>query len=234
MGQESTTVPNWRWTVAEARTAPLEPGRASSSLFRHGSMNLRWYAPIGHDGQTPHEQDEVYAVASGRGSFRVGRVRLSFGPGDLLFVPAGVEHRFEDFSADFGAWVLFWGPSGGETARSAGGADGAESWRWTVQAAEAAPREPDDPFAANLFRHASMNLWWYAPRGRDPQEPHEQDEIYFVESGSGRFLADGRRTPFGPGDALFVPAGAEHRFEDFSDDLAAWAVFWGQSGGEVA
>jgi mannose-6-phosphate isomerase-like protein (cupin superfamily) len=232
MSQGSTLEPKWRWTVAEARRAPLEPGRASPSLFRRGTMNLRWYAPRGRDDQTPHEQDEVYAVASGRGSFSVDRVRLPFGPGDLLFVPAGVEHRFEDFSADFGAWVLFWGPTGGETARTAAGADRAEGWRWTVADAEAAPRERDDPFAARLFRHASMNLWWYAPRGRDPQDPHEQDEIYFVESGSGRFLADGQGTAFGPGDVLFVPAGAAHRFEDFSDDLAAWAVFWGPAGGE--
>jgi hypothetical protein len=32
----------------------------------------------------------------------------------MLFVPAGVEHRFEDFSDDFAVWVVFWGPDGGE------------------------------------------------------------------------------------------------------------------------
>jgi len=34
----------------------------------------------------------------------------------LLFVPAGVEHRFEHFSEDFSTWVVFYGPRGGETA----------------------------------------------------------------------------------------------------------------------
>jgi len=32
----------------------------------------------------------------------------------VLFVPARVEHRFEEFSDDFATWVIFWGPKGGE------------------------------------------------------------------------------------------------------------------------
>jgi len=31
-------------------------------------------------------------------------------------VPAGQRRRFENFSADFGAWVFFYGPEGGEAA----------------------------------------------------------------------------------------------------------------------
>ena len=50
--------------------------------------------------------------------------------------------------------------------------------------------------------------------------------------GTGTFVHDGERTPFGPGDALFVAAGREHRFEDFSDDFATWVIFWGPPGGE--
>lgn len=37
-----------------------------------------------------------------------------------------------------------------------------------------------------------------------------------------------------PGDLPFVPAGVEHRFEDFTDDLAAGVVCYGQDGGERA
>jgi hypothetical protein len=32
----------------------------------------------------------------------------------MLFVPAGVVHRFEDFSDDLAIWVMFYGPEGGE------------------------------------------------------------------------------------------------------------------------
>lgn len=39
--------------------------------------------------------------------------------------------------------------------------------------------------------------------------------------------------PFGPGDFLVVAAPTEHRFEDFSDDLLVWRVFYGAKGGEI-
>ena len=51
---------------------------------------------------------------------------------------------------------------------------------------------------------------------------------------SGTFVCDGERTAFETGDALFAPAGAVHRFEDFSDDLAVWVMFYGAEGGEAA
>ena len=47
------------------------------------------------------------------GFFCDGETR-DFAAGELLFVPAGVEHRFLDFSDDFVTWVLFYGPEGGE------------------------------------------------------------------------------------------------------------------------
>lgn len=87
--------------------------------------------------------------------------------------------------------------------------------------------------SAEAFRHGSLLVKVYAPRGHDPQTPHKQDEIYVVMTGRGRFVADGVSRDFGPGDMLFVAAGVVHRFEDFSDDLALWVVFWGQDGGEL-
>ena len=53
-------------------------------------------------------------VAEGRGQFRNGEAVHRFGPGDVLFVPAGVVHRFEEFSDDLVVWVFFYGPEGGE------------------------------------------------------------------------------------------------------------------------
>jgi mannose-6-phosphate isomerase-like protein (cupin superfamily) len=48
--------------------------------------------------------------------FRNGPERHPFERGDVLFVAAGVEHRFENFTDDFAAWVFFYGPEGGEPA----------------------------------------------------------------------------------------------------------------------
>lgn len=85
---------------------------------------------------------------------------------------------------------------------------------------------------ATIFERGMLQLEIYAPRGVDPQKPHERDELYVVVSGSGFFVNGERRDPFGPGDALFAPAGAVHRFEDFSDDFVTWVLFYGPEGGE--
>ena len=82
-------------------------------------------------------------------------------------------------------------------------------------------------------RHGSMLTLLYAPKGHDPQTPHRQDEIYIIQSGSGVFDKAGEKRRFGPGDVIFVEANVIHRFEDFTDDFAAWAVFWGPDGGEA-
>lgn len=83
-------------------------------LFSHGTLQIKVYAPRGHDPQHPHTRDEVYVIISGSGMFFNGETRHPFQPGDVLFVAAGIKHRFEDFSDDFATWVMFYGPEGGE------------------------------------------------------------------------------------------------------------------------
>ena len=89
-------------------------GQEFIELFRHGSLSIEIYKPHGVDRQQPHSRDELYVVIAGTGSFVIGEARRPFEPGEVLFVPAGVEHRFENFSDDFAAWVFFYGPEGGE------------------------------------------------------------------------------------------------------------------------
>ena len=117
---EQTRTTNWLTTLADAKAAPIAAGLRSAQMMEHGSMKLRYYAPRGKDEQTPHEQDELYVVVAGQGVYAIGDPdgsleRRAFGPGDVLFAPAGLAHRFEDFSDDFATWVVFWGPKGGET-----------------------------------------------------------------------------------------------------------------------
>jgi len=105
--------------------------------------------------------------------------------------------------------------------------------RWHVPAAEilAALPSPDGSRAATVFDRGDLRVELYAPRDRDEQRPHERDELYFVVSGEGRFRCAGSEVSFAAGDLLFVPAGVEHRFEAFGEDLVVWVVFFGPQGG---
>ncbi|HUA81401.1 MAG TPA: cupin domain-containing protein [Dyella sp.] len=105
-----------RMTPANALAALDQAGKAALGMFKHGSLEVEIFQPSGIDRQTPHRRDELCVVISGRGYFVCGDVRQAFGPGELLFVPAGRPHHFEDFSQDFSAWVMFYGPPGGEAA----------------------------------------------------------------------------------------------------------------------
>jgi mannose-6-phosphate isomerase-like protein (cupin superfamily) len=93
---------------------PGPNGERFTAMLEHGSLVVELYAPRGSDPQMPHTRDEVYVIVTGEGFFVNGASRESFGPGDLLFVPAGVVHRFEDFTDDLTVWVMFYGPEGGE------------------------------------------------------------------------------------------------------------------------
>ena len=105
--------------------------------------------------------------------------------------------------------------------------------RMTPEKALAAAKASDDGLYGVLLEHGTLELGYYVPRSNDDQEPHEQDEIYIIHTGSGEFLLADERIAFAPGDALFVAAGVEHRFVDFTEDFAAWVVFYGPKGGEA-
>ncbi|HET9529057.1 MAG TPA: cupin domain-containing protein [Blastocatellia bacterium] len=99
------------------------------------------------------------------------------------------------------------------------------------EALERLPGAEGERFAA-VFTRGSLLVEIYAPRGVDPQQPHTRDEAYLVVAGSGEFLHGESRDRFGPGDFLFAPAGLVHRFENFTDDLVVWVIFYGPEGGE--
>ena len=106
--------------------------------------------------------------------------------------------------------------------------------RFTVEQAQSLlPPAGSHPRSAAVYEHGSMLLKLFAPRGHDPQPPHGRDELYFVARGAGWFVNGADRHPFSTGDVLFVPAGVTHRFEDFSEDLSVWVVFYGPEGGEA-
>ena len=91
---------------------------------------------------------------------------------------------------------------------------------------------PQGVWDISPYKHGSMSLILFTPKAKDYQTPHEQDEIYIVYKGHGQLVTKDKTYHFTEGDVLFVSAGVEHRFENFSDDLELWVVFWGPKGGE--
>ena len=95
-------------------TAVYPEGARSVVMLSHGSLELRLFHPCERDRQQPHSRDEVYVVVAGEAQFDNGGTLGPCRAGDAIFVPAGRVHRFVDFSPDFVAWVMFYGPEGGE------------------------------------------------------------------------------------------------------------------------
>lgn len=103
------------FSFAEAlKLGPAPEGNLAIPVFSHGSMEAELYTPEKIDGQSPHSRDEIYFVAKGNGQFFNGEELIKIEEGSFIFVPAGVEHRFENFSKDLAVWVIFYGPDGGE------------------------------------------------------------------------------------------------------------------------
>ena len=101
--------------LAEARARiPGPAGEHATTVLQRGSLNVKLSMPTPPNQQTPHAQDEIYVIISGRGVLFHGGKSDAFEAGDLLFVAAGTEHRFEEFSEDLAVWVIFYGPEGGE------------------------------------------------------------------------------------------------------------------------
>ncbi len=66
----------------------------------------------GLDDQNPHGEDEIYVVTTGRATIVTPTGSATVGPGAVIFVPAGEEHRFTDVSEDLALLVIF-GPAYG-------------------------------------------------------------------------------------------------------------------------
>jgi len=84
-------------------------GKAYLEFLRVSSMSAGVYvlSKAGVDLQAPHTEDEIYYIANGQARIRVGSDYSEVRAGSIVYVPAGVEHRFTDISEELTALVLF-------------------------------------------------------------------------------------------------------------------------------
>jgi len=104
------------------RYAPPDDGSPNHWVVHLDSddLSLGTYSiPAGGvDDQEPHTEDEIYVVTAGRAVLRADSGSAPVGPGSVVFVAAGEEHRFTDVTEDLAAFVVF---APAEGARSPGG-----------------------------------------------------------------------------------------------------------------
>ena len=97
--------------------------------------------------------------------------------------------------------------------------------------------EPDTSGASyeEHLRRPDLSLGTYSLKAGavDPQDPHDEDEIYVVTAGRGRFTSGDETIDVGAGSVFFVPAHEVHRFHDVTEDLAV-LVFFGPAEGSRA
>jgi mannose-6-phosphate isomerase-like protein (cupin superfamily) len=71
----------------------------------------------------------------------------------------------------------------------------------------------------------SCGLYVLEAGADDPQEPHQEDEVYLVLEGRGRLEAAGQDQAVGPGSVVFVARTVPHRFHDITERLSVLVFF---------
>ena len=96
---------------------PLEWDPDKIPVLKNLSLHYWWVTDKHPDAQTPHREDEIYLILNGRGHFSMGLTEKDatttpIRPGDLIYVPRSVWHRFKALDNDpLGLHILiFFGP----------------------------------------------------------------------------------------------------------------------------
>jgi len=86
-----------------------EKGRLYLEFLRVPTMSAGVYvlAKGGTDPQKPHREDEMYYVVRGRARMQIGSDHAEVRPGSVIFVEAGLEHRFYDVQEELEVLVSF-------------------------------------------------------------------------------------------------------------------------------
>jgi mannose-6-phosphate isomerase-like protein (cupin superfamily) len=100
------------WELADLESAREAAGRLYHEFVSVPDLSGGLYVleAVATDPQSPHAEDELYIVMSGRGNVSVGNEVRPIAAGSVVFVAAGVEHRFLDIEERLVLLVVF-GPA---------------------------------------------------------------------------------------------------------------------------
>ncbi|WP_326611435.1 cupin domain-containing protein [Streptomyces scopuliridis] len=90
-----------------------------------------------------------------------------------------------------------------------------------------AERAANDGAYLQFVRERNMSVGLYAldAGASDPQQPHRQDEVYFVVTGRASLTVGMETTQVSRGSVVYVPAGTAHKFHHITEDLRVMVVF---------
>jgi mannose-6-phosphate isomerase-like protein (cupin superfamily) len=71
----------------------------------------------------------------------------------------------------------------------------------------------------------SVGLYMLSAGAVDQQEPHTEDEVYYVVNGRASIQVDNESRPVESGSVVFVQANIEHRFHTITEDLTILVFF---------
>jgi mannose-6-phosphate isomerase-like protein (cupin superfamily) len=93
----------------------------------------------------------------------------------------------------------------------------------------------DYPYLEFLRRESlSVGLYSLRTGDQDRQQPHGEDEVYYVISGRAKVRIGGEERDVSLGDTIFMAKGVEHRFFDIEEDLMLLVVFAPPEGSEAS
>jgi quercetin dioxygenase-like cupin family protein len=95
--------------LSQLQSAHTDASVRYTEFLRHPSLSMGLYslAAGAVDPQQPHTEDEVYYIASGQGSIRVGDEDRAVQAGSVIFVAANVPHRFHTITENLTILVFF-------------------------------------------------------------------------------------------------------------------------------
>jgi mannose-6-phosphate isomerase-like protein (cupin superfamily) len=97
---------------------------------------------------------------------------------------------------------------------------------FTIQKLIAKQAAGERPYL-EFLRHDSMSLGLYVlpADGIDPQQPHDEDEVYYIVSGQGQITVGEETQAVQPGSIVFVAAHVPHKFHNITEDLKILVFF---------
>ncbi|MFC6720099.1 cupin domain-containing protein [Halobacteriaceae archaeon SHR40] len=86
---------------------------------------------------------------------------------------------------------------------------------------------PDNEESTETVRNdaVSLEVMKFEEGDDDPMHAHAEDEIYHVDSGTGKINVEGDTTDVSEGDVIHLEPGTEHQFLDFEDELVITALY---------